>query len=134
MALTRIQGAVVTFDDGASTAQTVDVISFSLDEGTAAVIGDTRVSSIAIRRVMGLPGGGTASLECQGDLDDAAIVALQDAYSSSALRTLIVTYPSGTLNTLTCEAGVASITYAGETNGKAVFTFALEIDAEIAIS
>jgi len=134
MALIRIQGVIVTFDDNVSAAQTVDVISFSLDEGTAAVIDDTRVKSTAIRRVMGLPGGGTATLECQGDLDNTAIVAMQDAYSTSALRTLVVVYPSGTRDTLTVEAGVASITYAGETNGKAVFSFALELDAQIIIS
>jgi hypothetical protein len=134
MALTRIQATVGTFDDNLSAAQTMDMISFSIDEGSANVIDNTRVSSTAIENVMGLPGGGTATLEIQGDLDDAAIAAIIDAYNNSEQRTVVWVYPTGTLKTVTATAGVVSWALAGEVNGKQIVNVSLQFTGTTTIS
>lgn len=134
MALTRIQGTTVTFDDDLSAAQTCDTSDFAIDSGSAAVIDNTRISSTAIENVMGLPGGGTATLELQGDLDDAAIVAIEDAYLNSEQRTVVWTYPTGTLKTVTATAGVVSFDLAGVVNSKSVFNVNLQFTGNIVIS
>ena len=71
---TKTQGTIYTLDDDLSAAQVLDMISPpAIASGTAKVIDDTRVASVSKQIFSGIPGGGTASVELQGDLDDAGM-------------------------------------------------------------
>lgn len=103
-------GITVTFEDNLAAAQTVGkVVGFSGLDGEAADIDTTTLASTAKEYCQGLQDFGNISLEVLRDFDDVGQAALLDAMDNQATREMVITFPSGTLDTLTFQAYVKSI-------------------------
>lgn len=102
-------GITVTFQDAASVAQTVGkIVGFSGFDGEAADIDITTFASAAKEYCQGLQDFGNISFEVIRDYDDVGQAALLDALDNQAVREMVITLPSGTLNVITFNAYVKS--------------------------
>jgi hypothetical protein len=131
----KAQGTVISFEDNLSAAKTVGgVKSFSGLDGEAADIDITTLASTAKEFCQGLQDFGNFSMELVRDYDDVGQVALLDALDTQATREMVVTLPSGTLNVITFQAYVKSITSSGEEDGIVTGTVNLKITGEPVLS
>ena len=135
MATIDAQGVTITYEDNLSAAQTVGgVISFTGLDGEAADIDITTLASTAKEFKQGLQDFGNFSMEILRDYDDAGQAALLDAMDNQATREMVVTMPSGTLNTITFNAYVKSITTEGGVDDVVRGTVNLKISGEPVLS
>lgn len=135
MATIDAQGVTITYEDNLSAAQTVGgVISFTGLDGEAADIDITTLASTAKEFKQGLQDFGNFSMEILRDYDDAGQAALLDAMDNQATREMVVTMPSGTLNVITFQAYVKSITTEGGVDDVVRGTVNLKISGEPVLS
>lgn len=131
----KAQGTTISFENSISAAQVVGgVKSFSGLDGEAADIDITTLASTAKEFCQGLQDFGNFSIELVRDYDDVGQVALLDALDNQSTREMVVTLPSGTLNVITFQAYVKSITSAGEEDGIVTGTVNLKITGEPVLS
>lgn len=135
MATIDAQGVTITYEDNLSAAQTVGgIISFTGLDGEAADIDITTLASTAKEFKQGLQDFGNFSMEILRDYDDAGQAALLDAMDNQATREMVVTMPSGTLNVITFQAYVKSITTEGGVDDVVRGTVNLKISGEPVLS
>lgn len=102
-------GIVVTYEDDTPTAQTIGkIVGFTGFDGEAADIDITTFASSAKEFCQGLQDFGNISFEVIRDYDDVGQAALLDALNDQEAREMVITLPSGTLNTITLQAYVKS--------------------------
>tara|TARA_A100000171_G_C2140369_1_gene154928 strand:- start:1415 stop:1822 length:408 start_codon:yes stop_codon:yes gene_type:complete len=131
MAAIDAQGVTITYENNLSAAQTVGgVVSFSGLDGEAADIDITNLASTAKEFKQGLQDFGNFSMEVIRDYDDAGQAALLDAMDNQATREMVVTLPSGTLNVITFQAYVKSVTLEGAVDDIVRGTINLKISGE----
>lgn len=135
MATIDAQGVTITYEDNLAAAQTVGgVISFTGLDGEAADIDITTLASTAKEFKQGLQDFGNFSMEILRDYDDAGQAALLDAMDNQATREMVVTMPSGTLNVITFQAYVKSISTEGAVDDVVRGTVNLKISGEPVLS
>ena len=131
----KAQGTTITFENGVPAAVVVGgVKSFSGLDGEAADIDITTLASTAKEFCQGLQDFGNFSIELVRNYDDVGQVALLDALDNQETREMVVTLPTGTLNVITFQAYVKSITSAGEEDGIITGTVNLKITGEPVLS
>jgi hypothetical protein len=101
----------VTFTNDLAAAQVVGKITgFSGLDGEAADIDVTTFDSTFKEFCQGLPDAGNISMDFVRDFDDAGQAAMLDALENQEERVMVITFPVGTINTITLNVYVKSFT------------------------
>lgn len=106
------QGTTVTVEDGAASTATIGgIVSISgIGSGSASEIDITTLASTAKEYKQGLKDNGTLTFELIRDEDDAGQVELREMEDAQATREFVITLPTSTLNVLTFDGFVTSLT------------------------
>lgn len=106
------QGTTVTVEDGAAGTATIGgIVSISgIGNGSATEIDVTTLASSAKEYRQGLKDNGSVTFELIRDEDDAGQVELREMEDAQATREFVITLPSSTLNVLTFDGFVTSLT------------------------
>lgn len=112
MATILSQGTTVTVEDGAaSTAVIGGIVGMSgIGSGSATEIDITSLASTRKEYRQGLQDNGTLTFELLRDEDDAGQVELREMQAAQATREFVITLSSSTLNVLTFNGFVTSLT------------------------
>lgn len=115
MAIILAQGTIFTIDDATGTPVVIECInSYSGMTGEAADIDVTCLSSVAREFRQGLQDFGDFTLELMRDPTQAGQMEMESAKNLQAIRTFILTLPSGDIATF--EGYVKSLTIDGATD------------------
>lgn len=106
------QGTTVTVEDGAASTATIGgIVSIAgIGSGSASEIDITTLASTRKEYRQGLQDNGSISFELIRDEDDAGQVELREMQAAQATREFVITLPSSTLNVLTFDGFVTSLT------------------------
>lgn len=106
------QGTTVTVENGSSGTATIGgIVSISgIGSGAASEIDITTLASTAKEYKQGLKDNGTLTFELIRDEDDAGQVELREMEDAQATREFVITLPTSTLNVLTFDGFVTSLT------------------------
>lgn len=118
MATIKTQGITITVADSGGTPVTIGGhLSISgIDSGQATKIDITTQASTAFEHRLGLVDNGDFTIELNADLDDAGQQELNSIRTTGATREMVITFPEGTINTLTFDCTCPGLSLDGGIN------------------
>lgn len=130
------QGTTVTVGDGAAGTATIGgIVSISgIGSGSTTEIEVTTLASTAREYRQGLQDLGTISFELIRDEDDLGQVELREMLAAQATREFIITLSSSTLNVITFDGFVSSLSSDINADGVVTGTATVRISGDITLS
>lgn len=130
------QGTTVTVGDGAAGTATIGgIVSISgIGSGSVTEIEVTTLASTARQYRQGLQDLGSISFELIRDEDDLGQVELREMLAAQATREFVITLPSSTLNVLTFNGFVSSLSTDIGADDVARGTCTVRISGDITLS
>ena len=130
------QGTTVTVEDGAASTATIGgIVSISgIGSGSVTEIEVTTLASTAREYRQGLQDLGSISFELIRDEDDLGQVELREMLAAQATREFVITLSSSTLNVITFDGFVSSLSSDINADGVVTGTCTVRISGNIALS